>query len=226
MANCSNCSAPLPADTSRCSYCGTRNDMDLAGIGRFAVSREGSGRKCPYCDIPLQTIRLGDNVFAIERCESCFGLFFDPGELQAFLETSVAKAYEVDFRQIVNIDRERGGKKIRQVRYIKCPECGKFMNRVNFGYKSGVVMDQCRQHGVWLDNGELIHLMEWKKAGGALLDEQKKAEQAREEEKRRARAAARAGASRTGRIVFDSRRRNSPDDLAGKVLSLLSKFLS
>ena len=27
-------------------------------------------------------------------------------------------------------------------------------------------------HGIWLDNGELTHLMEWKKAGGQLLHEQ------------------------------------------------------
>jgi Zn-finger nucleic acid-binding protein len=171
MANCSNCSAPLPADTGRCSYCGTRNDMDFAAVGRFKISREGSGRKCPYCEIPLQTVRLADGNFAIERCEKCLGLFFDPGELQAFLETSVAKAYEVNLQEIVNISRERGAvKEVRKVRYIACPECGQYMNRVNFGYRSGVVMDHCRKHGVWLDNGELIRLMEWKEnlAGSAL----------------------------------------------------------
>jgi Zn-finger nucleic acid-binding protein len=29
-------------------------------------------------------------------------------------------------------------------------------------------------HGVWLDNGEITHLMEWKKAGGQMLHEKKK----------------------------------------------------
>jgi hypothetical protein len=47
------------------------------------------------------------------------------------------------------------------------------MNRVSFGPTSGVVIDQCKAHGVWLGNGELIHLMEWKRAGGQLLAEER-----------------------------------------------------
>ena len=50
------------------------------------------------------------------------------------------------------------------------------MNRVNFGRRSGVVIDQCIKHGIWLDSGELTHLLEWKKAGGQLLQEQHAAE--------------------------------------------------
>jgi len=52
------------------------------------------------------------------------------------------------------------------------------MNRVSFGTKSGVVVDRCKEHGIWLNGGELRHLFEWKKAGGKLLHEQ------REEEKK------------------------------------------
>ncbi len=174
MPRCHSCSAPLPANTSRCTYCGTRNDMDFVAVGRFAVSREESRRQCPDCKIPLQTVRLSlDGAFAIERCETCFGLFFDPGEIQAFLEASVAPVFEINYQAIGHIGQERFSKD-RPVRYVPCPECGRVMNRVNFGYRSGVVMDQCKEHGVWLDNGELIHLMEWKQAGGQLLDEEKK----------------------------------------------------
>lgn len=173
MPNCLSCSAPLPSDTSLCSYCGTRNDMDLSALKRYAVSRSQSTRYCPDCDIPLTAITLdvGDQ-FVIERCECCFGVFFDPGEVQTLLEASVASVFEINYQQIVNISRERGSQK-RPVRYIKCPECGKLMNRIAFGYRSGVIVDQCRAHGVWLDNGELIQLMEWKRAGGELLGEQR-----------------------------------------------------
>ena len=59
------------------------------------------------------------------------------------------------------------------VAYIKCPACGKFMNRVNFGVRSGVIADQCVSHGIWLDSGELRKLFEWQKAGGELLTRQK-----------------------------------------------------
>ena len=43
------------------------------------------------------------------------------------------------------------------------------MNRKNFGHSSGVIIDQCNKHGIWLDSGEITHLLEWKKAGGELL---------------------------------------------------------
>ena len=173
MALCSSCSAPLPANDCRCSYCGTRNDMDFAA-DRFTVARELSRRECPDCAIALQTIRVdtGAGLFAIERCERCYGLFFDVGEVQAFLEASVSPAFAVNLREIATVNQERTPGS-RPVRYIKCPECGVLMNRVNYGAMSGVVVDQCKDHGVWLDNGELVHLMEWKKAGGQLLAKEK-----------------------------------------------------
>lgn len=185
MPNCQSCTAPLPADTGRCSYCGTRNDMDLSALNRYAISRTTSPRYCPDCEIPLQTItlELGDK-FAIERCERCYGLFFDPGEVQAVLEASVAPVFEINYRQILNVSEERGSKD-RPVRYIKCPDCGKMMNRVAFGFRSGVVVDQCKAHGVWLDNGELIQLMEWKRAGGQMLDEQRERKRQDEQQKSR-----------------------------------------
>lgn len=180
MALCSSCSAPLPANSSFCSYCGTRNDLDVLATRRFAEGHGASRRHCPDCQLPMETIHLGENgSFAVERCPSCFGIFFDPGEVQAFLEATVAPVFDVNYQQIVNINRERADL-ARPVRYVKCPDCGKFMNRVNFGATSGVVVDQCKAHGVWLDNGELIHLMEWKRAGGQLLAEQRA--QARREE--------------------------------------------
>jgi len=196
--------------------------MNFAATNRFAVSRETSGRQCPHCRIPLKSIcPTPDSAFVIERCETCFGLFFDPGEVQAFLDASVAKTFEVNFREIADINRARASKE-RPVRYIQCPECGKFMNRVNFGYRSGVVMDQCRQHGVWMDNGELIHLMEWKKAGGQLLDEQQKTQRFMEEQ-RKARAASAKSAGAVS-ISFDSRMEDAPGDLAQAAFALLSKL--
>ena len=32
--------------------------------------------------------------------------------------------------------------------------------------RSGVITDVCFEHGVWLDSGELRHIMEWVKTGG------------------------------------------------------------
>ena len=58
------------------------------------------------------------------------------------------------------------------------------MNRSNFGSRSGVIVNACGDHGIWLDSGELRRLFEWKKAGGMLLHEQRQLETAQEKAKR------------------------------------------
>ncbi len=175
MARCNSCSAPLTANSVLCRYCGIRNDIDLHGKYQFILHSEQSDRICPLCNKSLQTIDLDINgPFLIERCDSCYGLFFDPGEIETFLESSVSGVFHVNRELIGNINKDRYQNK--QIKYIQCPVCRILMNRVSFGHRSGVVIDQCKQHGIWLDNGEITHLMEWKKAGGQILHQKKKSE--------------------------------------------------
>jgi Zn-finger nucleic acid-binding protein len=176
MANCKNCSAPLEPNTNRCRYCGVRNDVDLQAKHDFSIQNPSSERICPECNIPLQTIDLNVNGHLyIERCGKCFGLFFDPGEVEALLDNTVSGEETINLKHIQAINDDRYQSK--KFKYVKCPVCQILMNRVNFGYRSGVVIDQCRKHGIWLNNGEITHLMEWKKAGGQLLAQQKQQEQ-------------------------------------------------
>ncbi|NOQ64381.1 MAG: hypothetical protein GQ582_07700 [Methyloprofundus sp.] len=174
MARCQSCSAPLLANTNRCQYCNVRNDVDLHAKRNFTVTntQQLSDRICPHCDKQLQTVELelADTIF-IERCDQCFGLFFDLGEIEALLDHAVSNVGGINGAHIDNINRDRYDT-TRGIRYIKCPVCQAFMRRMNFAKKSGVIVDSCRHHGFWLDSGEITHLMEWKKAGGQLLHEQ------------------------------------------------------
>ncbi len=174
MTRCQSCSAPLVANINLCRYCGTRNDVDLHGKHSYQMHTHASDRICPECQIPLQTIDLNlHGEFLIERCDKCYGLFFDPGEIETLLDSSVSNVFHINDELMRNINRERyqGHKKVK---YLKCPVCQVLMNRSNFGHRSGVVIDRCRDHGIWLESGEISHLMEWKKAGGQMLSEQKK----------------------------------------------------
>jgi hypothetical protein len=45
------------------------------------------------------------------------------------------------------------------VRYRRCVACGKMMNRINFGRVSGTVIDVCKGHGVFLDEGALHQIV-------------------------------------------------------------------
>jgi len=171
MANCKNCSAPLLANTNLCDYCGVRNDVDLHAKHDFTVHKQTSKRDCPHCEQSLQTIhiQLAEDLF-VDRCAECFGLFFDLGELERLLNHSVQQVHAINLTHLDNINTDRFQAK-QVVRYIKCPECHEFMRRTNFAKKSGVIVDICRAHGIWLDSGEVTHLMEWKKMGGQLLHE-------------------------------------------------------
>jgi len=173
MANCTSCSAPLPANTQYCSYCGVRNDIDLLGKHDYQVIDATSERVCPECAQSLQTISLdAAGSLHIERCANCYGLFFDPDEIETLLDSAVAPVVTVNLELLSNINKDRYPKNAT-VKYLKCPACQVLMNRVIYGYRSGVIIDQCRSHGIWLDGGQISHLLEWKKAGGQILNQQK-----------------------------------------------------
>lgn len=218
MARCRSCSAPLPANINRCTYCNVRNDIDLHGRHQYSIKTKHSDRICPHCEVALQTIKLSVNgSLFIERCNTCFGLFFDSGEIEALLESSVSNVFEINFELINNINKDRYQNN-KDFKYVKCPVCQIHMNRVNFGRRSGVIIDQCKKHGVWLDSGEITHLMEWKKAGGGLLNAQKK-------EKRRAKKKpVKFVASRDEPFVFQHKPKTQETDLLNTVSSLVYKL--
>lgn len=167
---CTACGAALPANSLICSFCGMRNAIDLRNLSASTASAPEAPRSCPECGTAMESVNLGQRKrFFIERCARCHGLFFDINELQALLDDAVAPVYEIDLPLLSTLQKESPGPR-REFTYVSCPACGKMMNRVNFGRRSGVVVDQCRNHGVWLEGGELHRLMEWKKAGGQVLD--------------------------------------------------------
>ena len=50
--------------------------------------------------------------------------------------------------------------------YLPCPACDQSMARRNFEKVSGVIVDQCPQHAVWFDVGELGRCLLFLEQGG------------------------------------------------------------
>ena len=169
MARCSACAAPLPTQSHHCRYCGVRNDMDLHALQIEPLADTGVALRCPECEVALNrlSVAIGQGI-EIGHCASCYGMFFSPGGVEHALSEGVSNADRLKIRQIDQVNRDRFNSKA--VRYRFCPACLLPMRRFNFAARSGVIIDQCTNHGIWLDNGELIHLLEWKKSGGHLLD--------------------------------------------------------
>lgn len=169
MSECRFCSAPVDRRTGFCRYCRSRLELDLHGGLEYRLYAPDSERRCPHCAIALTTIDLKiEKKFLIEKCNQCSGLFFDPGELEMLLDRSVSNVFHVNQAALNRLQTEHFQSRDKEFKYIKCPACQVIMNRRAFGYKSGVIVDHCRQHGFWLDEGELRQLQEWKKAGGEL----------------------------------------------------------
>jgi Zn-finger nucleic acid-binding protein len=183
--NCNNCGAPLPATSNVCKFCKTLNDTDLRAIPRPGGAAQSSDRQCPHCDTQLMTLNIGTTeVLHVDRCPDCLGIFFDRGELETVLDSNVQRVFEVDLQRMQELtENERQvAAQTEVVRYIKCPVCRQMMNRRAYGTRSGVIVDRCRQHGIWLDAGELGQLLKWVKAGGRMYHEKREVEKKRAEE--------------------------------------------
>jgi Zn-finger nucleic acid-binding protein len=101
-------------------------------------------------------------------------MFFNPDELQSLLDEKTNPLVWLDTVHIQQIADDFGHK--HEVVYRKCPMCNERMSHINFAGHSGVILDRCGEHGVWIEGGELRRLTEWWRAGGKLIFQQNEAD--------------------------------------------------
>jgi hypothetical protein len=88
----------------------------------------------------------------IDYCASCEGIWFDAGELELLLETEQERAR---FLKLLLEDSS-----VKEKSY-RCPICNKKMKKVFVGEEKKILIDKCkRNHGLWLDKGELVSVIE------------------------------------------------------------------
>jgi Zn-finger nucleic acid-binding protein len=166
-ATCQYCSAPLlikacPACLSRvfaghkfCPECGGGLDATAPGARRE--------RDCPRCHVELDARVLGDVI--LDDCPDCGGTFVDRTALEMLLgEKRGARA-----ESVLGAYDAFGDTPLQQPPgsfYVKCPDCGTFMNRKIFAYGAKVIVDVCRQHGTWFDLHELPRIIRFVMRGG------------------------------------------------------------
>lgn len=139
---CPSCFALVALDARHCAACGTR-------IRPTALPPVRAGCRCPRCGGALLIRAL--EALALVECSQCRGTWLDPDA----------------FRQVCS-EAERGeaaggGRAVappaeESVGYIPCLDCGELMMRRQYlhrGRSTRVVIDVCRDHGVWLDAREL-----------------------------------------------------------------------
>jgi Zn-finger nucleic acid-binding protein len=166
--HCQFCGSPLPIDSLVCSYCKQRNLVNFHAL-HLSEASETTDKKldCPLCNIPLKRMRidLGVEVF-IHHCKRCDGFLIDEPDLEKILlfATKEVITYNQKILRFL-LDHPRHEKEKKPF-YRKCPHCQKMMKKRNFKKHSGILIDKCDAHQLWVDAGELIQMLEWKKMGG------------------------------------------------------------
>lgn len=174
---CESCGAPLSGPMTFCPSCGVRQDVNLRQL-HFRDLGPSDNLPCPHCEKPLDVIEFATQpAVCIERCKSCHGMFFNPGELELLLESQTHPLVWLDSAQLDQIAKDFGY--THQVIYRKCPVCRERMSHLNFGGRSGVILDRCGTHGLWAEGSELRRLTEWWRAGGKHIHQQYEAERAK-----------------------------------------------
>lgn len=193
--NCPNCGAGVSSDKTECLYCRSRlktmacrscfglmfvGSRHCAHCGKklmrsSSVSEENLG-DCPRCKIKLRRLQIGETNLC--ECERCDGLWIT---IETFEE--VCANHEKQAEVLSSIAQNLINKHPAKIQYVPCPDCKQLMNRNNFARSSGVIVDICKRHGVWLDAEELPRIIEFIRKGG--LDHQRRREKLQLEEQRK-----------------------------------------
>ena len=165
---CKFCSAPLARKGAICNYCGQRNPLNLGVLTAIEVEGKNKDIDCPVCNIAFENINIGAKErLLIQRCYECDGIFILEDILEQLIKKQTIPREEIDLHVLRFVQNNPRHKQERVIKYRACPICSKIMQRINYRVVSGVIVDRCLRHGVWLDGGELKQILEWKKAGGA-----------------------------------------------------------
>jgi len=172
---CPNCMTRVSGRARFCHHCGTRIEPD-------GEAGQPTDHACPACgdERKLSHRMLGDPPIAMLECPGCAGLWLGRSAFQSMLERFREKAQRVETalgRRAAPDDR--GRKRQRGSLYRRCPECDNHMHRMNYGRRSGVIVDSCHDHGVWFDALELDAILRWIQKGGEERAKQRIQEEAR-----------------------------------------------
>jgi Zn-finger nucleic acid-binding protein len=120
----------------------------------------------------MDMVTAGHGV-EIDQCLECGAIWLDAGELEALVaDKEPAKQVEPPTMGELRTRMREVVPSEAAFKYRECPRCSQVMRRTNFGTISGVVVDECVQHGVLLDPGELQAIETFVRMGGQALGEE------------------------------------------------------
>ncbi len=201
---CSSCGANLKEHSRSCEYCAaevTLEERRLCAVCPACFARAGvearycmecglelqpqaltaleEGTSCPRCEGALRSRELGKA--SVIECSACGGLWLGEQHFDDLCE-------QADEQDLTSRGLEQmvptSVMDTKQVRYLPCVVCGDFMQRRNYASSSGIIIDVCRKHGVWLDHRELEHILAFVREGGLDRARERQIERLKTQEQR------------------------------------------
>jgi len=186
---CSNCGANPPAGARHCAFCdahlatlrcgrcmaqSVEGDRHCRACGHLhgadlprPVARPDHVLSCPRCDNTLRLTTAGNTT--IDDCEHCGGVWLDLDVFEQTLtreEDKKALLSAVATMRPLQLTHTEARPESSERFYVPCPHCSVIMDRRQFARISGVVVDLCKRHGIWLDHDELPQIIRFVSQGG------------------------------------------------------------
>ncbi|MCH8047812.1 MAG: zinc ribbon domain-containing protein [Planctomycetes bacterium] len=162
---CPKCLARVSDRAKFCHHCGEKMTAEM-------MAGDETPLVCPGCvgEQKLTSRQFGAAKMKVPvfECGKCGGLWLGN---ESFSDLIDRVAEDAESR---NTHRDRTDAKPKPAAhkpqagplYRKCAFCQKMMTRRHHGSGSGVIIDICREHGVWFDTDELPQIIAWMRAGG------------------------------------------------------------
>jgi Zn-finger nucleic acid-binding protein len=143
-----------------CGHCGRK----AKSVEVLEDQRVGD---CPRCKRPLDAVRI--EASSVRECMSCGGFWTDVPTFESLCADKEQQSAVLTFIGTQSF----ASRPSSAISYVPCPDCKQLMNRSNFARSSGVIIDLCKQHGVWFDADELPKIIAFIDNGGLARSREK-----------------------------------------------------
>lgn len=185
VLHCSACGGDVGSATEKCRYCGseiTQAERDRGPPCPVCFARlAANARFCAECGVAIEPMQIRTTRVDVP-CPRCKGALV-ARETEGLLITDCTRCggLWLDAQAFESLVQKRDTKRLSSaavtsspppealpdtVQYLPCLVCTRLMQRKNFAGCSGVIVDWCRDHGIWFDAHELETIVKFIEQGG------------------------------------------------------------
>ncbi len=107
-------------------------------------------------------MQLDESRVHVEQCSRCLGCFTRTADFSELVSREEAGTNGA-LKQFVPLAPGRELPRQTLLAPVRCPHCAREMDRARFAQRAAIVIDVCPSHGMWLDAGELVAVLNFVK---------------------------------------------------------------